>query len=159
MKNEPVNIIKAVPKDPVSRSDHLDKRLADMPNSIDKTVENLVKSGQRLQRLVNLVIVSIALEFMLIAGLGVLYLNNAQQDDVINLNQRSLIANCEAGNNFREDNLVLWKYIIALPPSDNRPPRTAEDQQRIDEFERFVERTFALRDCQNLPPTEDPSRQ
>lgn len=59
-------------------------------------------------------------------------------------NKDAIIRNCETSNESRKNQRDLWAYVISLTPEQ---PRTETQQNRTDEFQKFVDKTFAQRDC------------
>lgn len=74
-------------------------------------------------------------------GLGLYYYQNAQHTHSI------LVAGCESGNEFRRENKTLWRYILDIPPEE---PLTPEEQKTRDDFTKFLDETFAERDCSRI---------
>lgn len=126
------------------RADELDKKLEQNP--IDQSIAALVKADNRRRRQVMLLAVSLALEFVLTIGLTFLSFQTNHIAQLAQNNKEAVILNCETANDSREAQRKLWAYVIALPPQQTRTP---EQQQRVEEFQVFVDKTFKPRDCQS----------
>lgn len=135
--------------DPVKRSDDLDRKLQEHPD-IDKSVKTLIEGSKRMRTLINLVIVSLVFEFFLTVAIAYVFSVAQYNKSNVVSNQKALVASCNAGNEFRKSNLVLWQYILNIP-TDRVP--TPEQTQRTQNFQAFLDKTFALRDCSNLSDT------
>lgn len=126
-----------------SRSDELDKKLEDNP--VDKGIEALAKGVSRQRRAIRLLAVSIVLEFVLTIGVAVIAFKTNEALNLSQSNKDAVIANCETANDSRKNQLALWNYVFAIPPSQ---PPTPDQQTRAKEFKSFVDITFQPRDCQ-----------
>jgi len=132
--------------DPVERSDEFDERLKSMPD-LEEQIGILAEAGKKTRRLVLMLAISVGINVALTLLLGAFFYNqNIIQDKLIR-NQNNIVASCNSGNEFRKSNLKLWEYILAIPPSPNQTP---EQKQKVDDFEKFVNQTFKLRDCSKL---------
>lgn len=125
------------------RADELDKKLEQNP--IDQSIATLVKADNRRRRQVMLLAVSLALDFVLTIGLTFLSFQTSHIAQLAQNNKEAVILNCETANDSRDAQRKLWAYVIALPPQQ---PRSPEQQQRVEEFQVFVDKTFKPRDCQ-----------
>lgn len=132
--------------DTVARSDELDKKLEQVPD-IDKAVSDLITSGAQNRRLIRWVITSIVFEVVLTFAIGFVFVQTqfARANTISNKN--ALIASCNSGNEFRKSNLVLWQYILDIPPET---PRTQQQTDKTAKFQEFLDKTFALRDCTRI---------
>lgn len=125
------------------RADALDKKMADV--DIDEAIRTLVLDARRRRLQVRLLAVFIALTTGLTVAIGVVSWKTAQLANLAQTNKAAVIQNCETANDSRTAQRQLWGYVLSLTPSQ---PRNAEQQARVDEFAKFVDRTFAPRDCQ-----------
>jgi hypothetical protein len=125
------------------RSDELDKQMEKHP--AEESIEVLTKDAHRRTRQLRILAVCIVFNLLLTVGFGLLTYKTNQLARLAQKAKDAIVANCEVANDSRENNHALWDYILALPPSE---PRTAEQEKRISEFETFIDRTFAQRDCQ-----------
>lgn len=126
-----------------SRSDELDKKLEN--NSIDASIETLVKDAVRARRNVKLLAASIALDFILTIVLAVVSYKTNELAHLAQTTKQAVIQNCETANDSRIAQKQLWGYVLSLTPQQ---PRNEEQQARVDEFAKFVDQTFKPRDCQ-----------
>lgn len=126
-----------------SRSDELDKKLEG--NSIDSSIETLVKDAARARRNVRLLAASIALDFILTIVLAVVSYKTNELAHLAQTTKQAVIQNCETANDPRLAQKQLWGYVLSLTPSQ---PRTPEQEDRVKEFAKFVDQTFKPRDCQ-----------
>ncbi len=62
-------------------------------------------------------------------------------------NHDLLVSGCSSGNEFRVAEKKLWGYILGIPPSK---PLTKAQQQQVNDFKVFLDKTFAERDCSHL---------
>lgn len=130
----------------VERSDQIDEKLKKIPD-LNKNIDDLVAYGRRNRKLIWLSWLSII--FDLILTLAVIYFANQSiiSRNRIESTHISVVANCQAGNNFRKDNLKLWNYVLAVP---SPTPRTEQQEQTRTDFRKFVNKTFELRDCSKI---------
>lgn len=135
------------PKDLIRRSDQLDDKLDNMPNSLDKTVAGLVTYGRQNRTLIRWLTVSIVLELFLAIGFMFVLTQQQINSNTIKTNRNAIITSCNSGNEFRKDNLELWQHILAIPPTT---PQTDEQIRTREEFTTFINNTFAPRDCSKL---------
>lgn len=126
-----------------SRSDELDKKLEG--NDIDKSVATLVKDARRRQLQLRLLTASIILDFILSAVLTVVVFKTNEVARLAQSTKAAVIQNCETANDSRRNQRQLWGYVLSLTPEQ---PRTSEQEARVKEFSKFVDSTFAPRDCQ-----------
>ena len=125
------------------RSDELDKKLANNP--IDNSIETLAKDARRARRNVRLLAISIGLDFALTIALTVLSFQTSHLANLAQTNKAAVVQNCETANDSRAAQRQLWGYVLSLTPQQ---PRTPEQQDRVNEFAKFVDETFKARDCQ-----------
>ena len=144
MKTKTKILVKDRIKDSVDRSDELDKKLDAMPESIDETVKNLIDSGKRTKRLIHLVILSIFIEAALTIGISLFFISQSAQNVQITINKQNLIANCKSNNDFRDSQVKVWNYVLAIPSTT---PQTPAQQKTLANFKTYVDNTFALRNC------------
>lgn len=126
-----------------TRSNELDKKLEH--NEIDDSISTLVKGAKRQRRAIRLLALSILLDFILTIGLTIFSIKTNEALQLAQNNRQAIVQNCETANDSRKNQRELWRYVTSLTPSQ---PRNAEQQARVEDFNKFVEKTFAQRDCQ-----------
>lgn len=61
---------------------------------------------------------------------------------------------CQAGNEFRAQQVGLWDHVLAVSANSHQPHETAAQKRArlatARAFEAYVHRVFAKRDCANL---------
>lgn len=119
-------------------------------NPIDESIASLVAADQRRRRHVRILAISLALDVLLTIGFGYITARTHSLAAQAESNHQSLVRNCETGNEARTKNKQLWTYILSLPPSNDGQASTPEQQRRVDDFKKFLDETFALRDCNNI---------
>lgn len=126
-----------------SRNAELESKLktADLP----KAVDTLLSDARRRRFQLRVLAVSIALDFILTIGLTFLSFKTSDLAQLAQNNRDAVIQNCETANDSRENQRALWGYVFSVSPTT---PRTPEQEQQINEFRDFVNKTFAQRDCQ-----------
>lgn len=135
-------------QDVIKRSDELDERMTKLPD-LNQAVVDLITSGKRLRRLINLIYVVIILEVALsIVGVIIYTGSQVNRANIATLHA-SLVSSCKANNDFRSDNLKLWQYLLAIPPEQ---PQTPAQQKITTDFNSFVSKTFAPRNCDTIYP-------
>ena len=85
--------------------------------------------------------------------------------DVAQANKDAQVTSCENANKTREAQRYLWDTLIDQSAARN-PDQTPEQRAYAREFQRFVHRIFAERDCSDLsreydlpePPSLTPTR-
>lgn len=132
--------------DPVKRSDMLDKKLAERPD-LNKSVAFLLAADKRNTMLRRWLTLSMVFDIILTFSIGYIFVQSQVNRANIVSNHNALVASCNAGNEFRQTNLVLWHYILAIPPD---PPLTPSQQVTADQFRVVVDKTFASRDCKTI---------
>lgn len=113
-------------------------------NPIDSQIAALIKADARRKSQVRLLFICFGLLIALSVVLGYVSWKTNQIARVAQSNRAAVIANCEVANQSRDDQRQLWSYVISLTPER---PRTDEQQERTDDFEAYVNKTFAHRDC------------
>jgi len=125
------------------RNAELDKKLEENP--IDEIVGSLVRADRRRKGQVRWLALSLALDVLLTLAFGWVTIQTHRISTKAESNQNAIARSCETSNEARKNNLVLWDYILEIPPVQ---PLTAEQLQQRDQFKVFVQKTFAQRDCQ-----------
>jgi hypothetical protein len=83
---------------------------------------------------------------ILFVAAGTSYALSVYAVDRATSNAVTLTELCQSGNDFRTDQITLWKFIVNL----NRQPRTPAEQEAINRFYKYVQRVFKLRDCSKV---------
>ena len=97
---------------------------------------------------------------IIVAGVAVLAFRNASAaKDAAQTAQRAVnsqVATCVAGNQYRADDLTRWQTLIAnfqpTPPVGETPAQAVARMQRIQQFEAFIVKQDAPRDCRKIVP-------
>lgn len=131
--------------DPVLRSDKLDEKLANAP--VDEAISTIIAYSKRSRTIIKYLSILTVLAIIIVIGIAYLFAETQANKSRLENNHNSLVAACESGNEFRRTNLLLWDYILSLPP---REPRTDAEKKKIAEFQAFVDKTFAPRDCSQI---------
>lgn len=126
-----------------SRNEELERKLS--KTQLPDAVATLMDDAKKSRRRVRLLTASIILDFVLTIGLTVVSAKTADLTRQAQSNKAALIQNCETANDSRNKQLTLWGYVLALNPEQARTP---EQQAAVDKFAKFVEDTFAPRDCE-----------
>lgn len=133
------------------RSDELDHKLEDNP--IDKSIEAIIKADKQRHFQVKILFMSIALQTLLLIGLGFLSIQARNLAEQTANSQAAVIESCRAGNEFRATEASLWARILDSQPVSS-PNRTPEQQalrdKTIEDFRQYLTTTFAPRDCDAL---------
>lgn len=125
-----------------SRNADLDEKLEGNP--IDEQIAALVRADNQRKNQVRLLAASVALDIILSIVLGFVTWKTNELAREAQSNRQAVIANCEIANEARTKQRQLWSYVISLTPER---PRTEAQQDRVVQFEKFVNETFAPRDC------------
>jgi hypothetical protein len=125
-----------------SRNEALDKELE--RNPVDIQVEALAEADKRQRRQVLVLAFTVAFDVLLTFAFGYITLRTHQLASEAETNRTALVRNCETANESRKNQRELWAYVISLTPSQ---PRTDEQTARVESFQKFVDKTFAPRDC------------
>lgn len=134
--------------DLVQRSDTLDVIVN--RSDVSRSIEQLQTSGERLKKLVKYTRIAIGLEFLLVVGFVIVFTLTQVNRSSLESARASVIASCNANNEFRKDNLVLWKYILAVPRDPSRPVQTPTERENVKNFTAYVENVFSPRDCERI---------
>lgn len=128
--------------DPVTRSDQLDEKMAHAP--AEEAIKSIIAYSKRSRTIIKYLSILTFLGMILVIGVAFLFVLYQSNKTQLENNRNSLIAACESGNEFRKTNLILWDYILALP---TREERTEKEKKEVVEFQNFINKTFAPRDC------------
>lgn len=124
------------------RSDALDAKMAESPP--EEAIKVLVKDANRAKRTVRILIISVILDILLSIGLAYITIQTHHIATQADNNQDAIMRSCEVANEGRANNKALWNYLLSLPPET---PLTPEQQTRVTDFQKFIDKTFAPRDC------------
>lgn len=130
--------------DLLARADDLNQKLEEVP------FDQVLKQYTRQRSLLKLLLALVVALFLVVAVLGVVTMQVRRNSHDIATAQDIVVANCEAGNEFRKGERELWGFIFEAPTAT---PRTPEQQKQFDDFKAIVDRIFAPRDCSALPRT------
>lgn len=127
----------------------LDERNAELDqalehNPIDEQIASLTRADLSRKRQVRWLAISLILDVLLTIGFGYTTIRANNAASKAESSTHAIIRNCETSNEARANNKKLWDYIINLPPTQ---PPTSEQQKRIADFKKFIDMTFAPRDC------------
>lgn len=73
-----------------------------------------------------------------------------------NINRRTQIATCVAGNDTRKVALQLWDFLL-IASAHNTPPPTPTVQKQLDQFQRMVNAAYKPRNCSPSALAASPS--
>lgn len=133
------------------RSDALDKKLEDNP--IDDAIATLLKDAQKRRRQIIALAISLMLDLWLTIGLAFLSIQARNTAIAVQNSKDSIVASCEAANEFRLTEAALWNHILAIEPVVEReltPEEQARQDKTVADFRVFLETTFAPKDCSNV---------
>src|ERR1035437_1191828 len=116
------------------RNSALDKQIEATPN-LENGLAHVIKYGHQNRRLINWVIVSLTLDIILTVILTGVFMRQQHNQNTILDNHNAIVYSCTATNESKKGNLVLWQYVLALPPAS---PRTPTQQTAIDDFSALV---------------------
>jgi type II secretory pathway pseudopilin PulG len=71
----------------------------------------------------------------------------------VDANQDAQVTSCENANKTRASQIYLWETIIAQSAArrdPGEPPPTEDELQYLEDFQTFIRKIFAERDCENL---------
>jgi hypothetical protein len=125
--------------DVIEKSDALDKQIAG-----SDAIRHLEKSGRRSWLAISLLIPSLALDIILSVAVGVLAFRDHELVQQANSLQQRAYATCIANNETHKDQVTLWEYLFALPPTT---PRTAAEERQIEHIRVFIRDLFKPRQC------------
>lgn len=128
-----------------TRNAELEEKLEHNP--IDENIQTLIRADKRRKAQVTLLAISIFIELLLSVALAYGWSQNHKLAIQAESNHMAILRNCETSNEARANNKQLWDYLLTQTPSQ---PPTAEQEKRIADFEAFVNKTFAPRDCSSL---------
>lgn len=133
----------------------------ELAHKVDDLSHRLTAKEILHKRTLRLTVATFALAVLSSIGVGVsLYAVNGL-NHVTTLNEKNAIIACKNANDSREANRILWLTILDASRNDPSPdePRTAEDERISREFEVWINKLYAPRDCYNLSkryPLPDP---
>lgn len=126
------------------RDNALNEQMATHP--AEESIRILVKDANRRKRQLRLLTISVVFDIVLSLALTYGWQLNHNLAIKAETNRSAILRGCEVSNEARAKNKQLWAYILELPTADGQP-RTPEQQKRVDDFRRFINDTFAPRDC------------
>lgn len=124
------------------RDDHLNQQIEEHP--AEESIRVLVKDAHRRTRQLRLLTATVVLTLLMAIGLVFVSYKLYRITQLAQTNQNAVVANCETANDSRKNQLILWNYVFSVPA---RTPRTPEQEQRNEDFKKFIAKTFAPRDC------------
>lgn len=120
----------------ITKADDLDRRI---DKQTELVIHELVTYKDRAIKWQIATTISLVLMFFLFIG-GVFVILKVRD------NSTSLKAFCEATNRANESQIILWHFILDIPPDPNEP--LTDEQKQIEvQFTDLVDRTFAPHDC------------
>lgn len=127
------------------RNDELNKKISetDLPNAVATLITDAKK---RKRQLIGLT-VSLVVDVLLTLGFGFLAVQTHATANKSESNQQALVSTCEATNEARANNKMLWNYLLDLPTPN---AQTLQQKQVRDKFSAFVDKTFAPKDCSTI---------
>lgn len=125
------------------RDDELNKQMSVHP--AEESVQILVKDAKRRTTQLRILSASVILTLLLTIGLSVVSYKLYQITKLAQSNRAAVIANCETANDSRKNQRELWRYVTSLTPIQ---PRSDKQEARVKDLSKFVDKTFAQRDCQ-----------
>lgn len=127
------------------RNEALNKKLD--ATELPRAVDTLIKDADRRKKQVRLLAFSIALDFVLTIGLSFLSIQTHGIAGRSESNEQAIVRSCEANNESRAKNKIIWSYLLSQPQTQPVPP---DQQAQRDRFSKLVNDTFAPRDCNNV---------
>ena len=92
-------------------------------------------------------VLAAAVVLLLTAGIVVNAVRASNASDLARQVHATQVSTCQQGNVTRLQQLQIWDYVLAVPPT--KPPTAREKAVRAD-FKGFVHRVFAPRDCSKI---------
>lgn len=138
-------------------------RLEESMDELSSQVQALHSYGHRNRSMIRWLAVSLLLDLVLSAVLGVVALQaNSASDRATEAtstaaqNQQNAKIGCEAANQGRTAQIQLWGYV--LDASMQNPKLTAAQRAQLEGLRTYVGQVFAQRDCTNpTAPTVTPT--
>lgn len=142
--------------DPVTAA----KRLAGSLDAMTAELRKLRAYGRTNRHLIVATAVSLLLDLGLTLVLIFTYSAARSAGQVATAEHANLIAACEAGNQTRAEQVLLWTHLaqISTPPPHATKAQKAKDAQEIAALLRYIRRVFAPRPCQQVYATSSPGR-
>ena len=106
--------------------------------------KDLSDYAHRSRTLVKVLFGTIVIGILLMAAVGWVVLWNRERLHDI---ERIAVNSCEDGNELRQRNVVLWEEVLRLNGETSGADKTPEELKRIQDFQVFVQTTFASRNC------------
>jgi hypothetical protein len=133
-------------------------RLEISVNKLRDEINNLRVYGQRSRRLIIGLAVSIVLDVLLSAAVGLLAIqavstsNRANEaNSLASRNAQNQLITCQAGNESRAAQVQLWNYVLDLAA---RNPNQSPDQvERLKQFRAYLTTALGPRDCTARTPS------
>ena len=122
-------------------------RLADATEALVDKVDDLAEAHRISKTRMRILAASVVFDILLSVILGVVAW---RADTAIKEAQQSssaAVVNCEAQNAQGVRTKALWSYAFGLSPESER---TSIEQERINNFQAYLDRTFTQKDCSKL---------
>lgn len=136
----------------LDRSDAILARLV----TLNTNIEDLTKYGRKNRKFIRWLAASLIFDVVLSLGLGTVALNARSASDharqatsAAHVNAQNAHTTCVSGNESRKLNRELWQYVLSVPPST---PQTADQLKVRQQFQVYIDKTFAPRDCDVAAP-------
>lgn len=130
------------------RNRDLNQKIHD--SDINEAVDVLIKDAKKRNQQITILAFTIILDVILTFGLAYLSFQTQEIASQAENNKQALVRNCETTNAARANNKELWDYLLSIPADPEDTPRTIEQQEQLDKFKDFVDKTFAPRDCSKI---------
>ena len=116
--------------------------LSDQLNLLRAESEGHRRYGHRNRAMIWALAVAVVL--ILAAGIVVNGVQASNASDLARQVHATQVSTCQQGNVTRQQQIQIWDYVLAVPPAT--PPTAREKKIRAD-FQAYVHRVFAARDC------------
>lgn len=139
-------------EDIVSRADATDARMGDDAEGMIRSLVRGLDHQRRVSRWLALsIVLDIAMTFMVVF----FFTRGVEQGVQIDRNSAAVAqarvtqrASCLSGNEFRENERLLWDRILSLPPAPGRTPeQVAASVKTTASINSFLDVAFKLRVC------------
>ena len=144
-----------------------DRETLDTAQNLTKGMKVLAEEVKRLRTYGHhnrwFVLIDIGLTILLTV-FGYLSVNAASQARSAGLaaaaNHTNLVASCEAGNQTRAEEVMLWDHLaqISRPAPGSTKAQVARDKAEIATLLAYIRKTFAKRQCTKLYATSGPGK-
>jgi hypothetical protein len=125
------------------------ERLTDSLVELRGDIRRLDEFGTRNRRMIQGIVISLALNAVLLVLVAAVAIQASNATSVANQNKQTAVTTCNASNQARSVSTQLWTYMLSAAEKSNRDrgTLTPQVQDQINNFRQYIATAYAPRDC------------